>query len=82
MLIEKKRYPEIVSGEIFPQPRKYSSHYLDFIEHYLIDYAIRLLLTIVNYFKFIQNGRVQSYVMYGIVFILTIFILTLLNLVK
>ncbi|MFA5418504.1 MAG: proton-conducting transporter membrane subunit [Bacteroidales bacterium] len=82
MLIEKKRYPEIIAGEIFPQTRKYSSHYLDFIEHYIIDNAIRLLLTIVNYFKFIQNGRVQSYVMYGIVFILTIFVLTLLNLLK
>lgn len=82
MLIEKKRYTELTSGEIFPNKRKYTSYYLDSIEYYLIDYSVKLLLVVTNFFKFIQNGRVQSYVMYGIVFILTISILTLLNLIK
>jgi hypothetical protein len=36
----------------------------------------------VNYFKFIQNGRIQSYVWYGIVFMLAIFMLTIFNILK
>ena len=82
LLIEKKMYPELRPGEIFPKGRKYSSHYLDFFEHYFIDKMNHQVLYFINYFKFIQNGRVQSYVMYGIVFIIAIFILTVFNLVK
>lgn len=82
LLIERKSYPELNRGEIFPKGRKYSSGYLDFFEHYFIDKLNHQILYFINYFKFIQNGRVQSYVMYGIVFILAIFLLTLFNLVK
>ncbi|NOU46464.1 MAG: hypothetical protein HOO86_05300 [Bacteroidales bacterium] len=82
LLIEKKNYPELTAGEIFPETRKYSSHYVDFFEYYFIDKMNQQILYFINYFKFIQNGRVQSYVMYGIVFILAIFVLTMFNLVK
>ena len=34
-----------------------------------------------NYFSFVQNGRIQSYVLYGIVFILAMVVLTILNLI-
>jgi hypothetical protein len=40
------------------------------------------LIYTANYFKFIQNGRVQSYVWYGIVFMLSIFLMTVLNILK
>ena len=82
ILIEEKRYKELEPGEIFPKGRKYVSHYHDFFELRIIRPITERLIFGANYFKFIQNGRVQSYVLYGIIFILSIFILTALNVVK
>jgi len=82
LLIEKKQYPEIEKGEIFPTRRSYVSHYHDFFERNIIQPFTRRLNWSVNYFSFIQNGRIQSYVLYGIVFILAMFILTVFNVVS
>jgi NADH:ubiquinone oxidoreductase subunit 5 (subunit L)/multisubunit Na+/H+ antiporter MnhA subunit len=81
IVIERKQYDELEAGEIFPGPKKYVSHYHDFFEFRLIRKVTNQLIYAANYFKFIQNGRIQSYVLYGIVFILTIFILTIFNIV-
>ena len=82
LLIENKHFEELKPGEIFPEKRSYVSHYHDFIERNLIDPILVRLNYSANYFSFIQNGRIQSYVWYGIVFILAIFILTVLNFVS
>jgi len=82
LLIEKKHFEELKPGEIFPAARSYVSHYHDFFEHNLIDPFVQRLVHLTNFFSFIQNGRIQSYVLYGIVFILAIFILTVLNIVS
>jgi formate hydrogenlyase subunit 3/multisubunit Na+/H+ antiporter MnhD subunit len=82
ILIEDKKYKELKPGEIFPRKRKYVSHYLDFFEYRLIDFVTHHLVYGANYFKFIQNGRIQSYVWYGIVFMLAIFMLTVFNVLK
>jgi len=82
IVIEQKQYDEIKPGEIFPETRKYASHYHDFFEFRLIHVITNQLIYAVNYFKFIQNGRVQSYVLYGIAFILAIFVLTVFNFVS
>jgi hydrogenase-4 component B len=82
LLIEKKHFEELKSGEIFPAKRSYVSHYHDFFERNLIDPITHRLNYSANYFSFIQNGRIQSYVLYGIVFILAMFILTLFNFVS
>jgi NADH:ubiquinone oxidoreductase subunit 5 (subunit L)/multisubunit Na+/H+ antiporter MnhA subunit len=79
VLIEEKNFNELKSNEIFPVSRKYSSSYLDFWEHWLINPAIKYLDLFVGLFKFIQNGRIQAYVLYGIVFILIVFIGTVFN---
>ena len=34
-----------------------------------------------NYFQFVQNGKTQAYVLYGVFFILLIFLGTLLKLI-
>jgi formate hydrogenlyase subunit 3/multisubunit Na+/H+ antiporter MnhD subunit len=81
IVIERKQYEELKSGEIFPKTRKHSSHYHDFFEFRFIHVITNQLIYAANYFKFIQNGRIQSYVLYGIVFILFIFILTAFNIV-
>jgi hydrogenase-4 component B len=80
LLIEKKGYTEIEKSETFPVTRKYRSFYLDFFENRMIDPVILLINRFINMFQFIQNGRIQAYVIYGIVFILAIFIGTVLNL--
>lgn len=79
MLIEKKGYVEIDRGDTFPATRKYRSFYLDFFESKIIDPVISLITRFTKLFQFIQNGRIQAYVIYGIVFILAIFIGTILN---
>jgi len=79
LLIEKKQYQEIKNDEIFPNTRKYSTFYLDFFEFRFIDPIIQRMIYAANYFKFIQNGHMQWYVLYGIVFILAISILTFLD---
>ena len=82
ILIEKKHYEELNPGEIFPAKRSYVSHYHDFFERNLIDPVISRVNHSANYFSFIQNGRIQSYVLYGILFILAMFILTVFNIVS
>jgi formate hydrogenlyase subunit 3/multisubunit Na+/H+ antiporter MnhD subunit len=82
ILIEKKHFEELKPGEIFPHKRSYVSHYHDFFEHNLIDSFTQRLIHSANYFSFIQNGRIQSYVLYGILFILTMFVLTIFNIVS
>ena len=82
IVIERKQYIEMEKGEIFPDKRKHASHYHDFFEYRFIHVITNQLIYAANYFKFFQNGRIQSYVLYGIVFILTIFILTVFNVVK
>ncbi|MBK7713492.1 MAG: hypothetical protein IPJ37_23130 [Bacteroidales bacterium] len=79
VLIEKKRYEEIEREDTFPETRKYQSFYLDLFEHKIINPVILIVTRFINAFQFVQNGKIQAYVIYGIVFILTIFIGTILN---
>ncbi len=81
IVIERKQYEELKAGEIFPKEKKYTSHYHDFFEFRFIRIITNRLIYSANYFKFIQNGRIQSYVLYGIVFIIAIFILTIFKIV-
>ena len=78
---EKKHYQEITPEEIFPKDRKYSSHYADFFENSLLDKLAERLLSVMNVFQFIQNGRIQYYVLYGVFFVLLIFLATVFNLI-
>ena len=80
ILIEKKGYTEIERNDTFPATRKYRSFYLDVIDSKIIEPFIILMMRFINVFQFIQNGKIQAYVLYGIIFILTIFIGTVLNL--
>ena len=82
LLVEEKKYKELEAGEIFPESRKYVSHYQDFFEFRFINLITQRLVYAANYFKFIQNGRVQTYVWYGIIFMVAIFTLTILNVLK
>ena len=80
VLIEKKVYREINQEEYFPEKRTYRSTYMDIIGSGFIDPLLKLISQFISLFKFVQNGRIQAYVIYGIIFILLIFIGTVLNL--
>jgi hydrogenase-4 component B len=81
ILIERKQFEELEKGEIFPATKSYVSHYQEFIEKQLINPITEWLILSTNYFSFIQNGRIQSYVLYGIVFILAMVLLSIFNVV-
>ena len=82
LVVEEKQFKELQPEEVFPEQRMHASHYSDFFEHNLIDHIPKYLLKATGYFRFIQNGRTQSYVLYGIVFILVIFLLTVFNIIQ
>jgi len=79
LTIEKKNYNKISKTDIFPKKRTFSSYYFDLLEHYVISPLTRGINHSMNYFQFIQNGKIQAYVLYGILFILLIFLCTIFN---
>jgi len=48
------------------------SHYSDAVQERVITPLNKRLLYAANYIKFIQNGKVQWYVLYGLLFIVLI----------
>ncbi len=78
--IENKKYKELKTVSIFPSPRTYASYYLEFFETRIIDPVIRQFLRLFNYFTFIHNGKIQFYVLYGLLFMVILIILSFINL--
>jgi NADH:ubiquinone oxidoreductase subunit 5 (subunit L)/multisubunit Na+/H+ antiporter MnhA subunit len=64
--IEKR---EIEITEIFPTIKHYETHPYDKIEHFFIDKPLKIIKIVTGWFLFLQNGRLQQYILYGIVFI-------------
>lgn len=55
--------------EIVPRPIHTETHFQDKIETGLVDWPVRNLKAFLGRFKFLQNGSVQFYMLYGVVFI-------------
>lgn len=73
ILREHKRFRPLAEGERYPQEsRHYMSHYSDAVQERVITPLNKRLLYAANYIKFIQNGKVQWYVLYGLLFIVLI----------
>ncbi|MEO8415910.1 MAG: proton-conducting transporter membrane subunit [Ginsengibacter sp.] len=77
IILEKKKYKEISAEEIFPSARKHSSHYNDFFVTKVFNGIVDRLLYSMNYFQFIQNGKIQMYILYGVFFIVLVFLGTI-----
>jgi NADH:ubiquinone oxidoreductase subunit 5 (subunit L)/multisubunit Na+/H+ antiporter MnhA subunit len=76
-----KTRDEIV--EIIPEPLKPVTITYDKIESALVDWPVRNLKAFLGWFKFLQNGSVQFYVLYGVVFIsIAIIIPLLINIIQ
>lgn len=74
IVLENKKYKELTALEIFPKGRKYTSHYNDLFVVKIFNGIVDRLLFSMNYFKFIQNGKIQMYILYGIFFIVLVFL--------
>ncbi len=72
--IEKK---EVEVVEVFPSGKHYETHSYDKIERILIDKPIRYMSRFAELFLFLQNGQLQQYILYGIIFITSIICLPL-----
>ncbi len=64
--IEKK---EVEIAEVFPSGKHFKTESYDRIERIFIDKPIRFLNKFTNMFFFLQNGQLQRYILYGIIFI-------------
>lgn len=73
--IEKK---EVEVNRVFPIKKYYKTDSYDKIERILIDYPLKLINKVTDLFIFLHNGRLQTYILYGIVFITAIIILPIL----
>jgi hydrogenase-4 component B len=82
LIKERRCFKEIPKRKIYPHSRKFSTSYFDFFELYLVTPLIKRISWVINYFQFIQNGRIQSYLIYSLVFIVIVFIGTAIGLIK
>lgn len=78
---EKKKYQELNAKELFPSKRSHSTTYSDFFERVFIDNGVRWLQNFLNRFQFIQNGKLQRYILFGLFFIIIILIGLVISLV-
>jgi hydrogenase-4 component B len=77
---EQKKYIEIENTLVFPGKRSYRSSYLEFFEKQILAKVTNSLLAFLSYFSFVHNGKVQMYMLYGVFFILILFMATIFNL--
>jgi len=57
---------------IFPTEGHYESHPYDKIEKWFVDKPIRAIKSLMGRFLFLQNGKLQVYILYGILFIILV----------
>ena len=63
---------------VFPKTGWQETHPYDKAEKWFIDYPLHLLKRFFNQFTFLQNGNLQFYILYGVVFILLVLSIPLL----
>jgi formate hydrogenlyase subunit 3/multisubunit Na+/H+ antiporter MnhD subunit len=60
---------------IFPKTGGQETHPYDRTEQWFVDFPLHLLKKFLNRFIFLQNGNLQFYILYGVVFITLIFLI-------
>jgi formate hydrogenlyase subunit 3/multisubunit Na+/H+ antiporter MnhD subunit len=69
---------EVEVNNVFPHKKYYKTDPYDKIERVFIDFPLKLINKITDLFIFLQNGRLQTYILYGIIFITAVIILPVL----
>jgi hydrogenase-4 component B len=62
---------------VFPTEIHYETHPSDKMEKSLIDKPLSIMNRVIDSFLFLQNGKLQRYILYGIIFIASVIILPL-----
>ncbi len=70
---------EKLPAEIFPASGHFESESYDKLENTLIDKPLGLYRRFTDMFSFLQNGKMQFYVLYGIIFIICTLIITFIS---
>lgn len=68
---------EVEINEVFPSGKHYETDPYDKIERIFIDKPLKLINKITDMFVFLQNGQLQTYILYGIIFIIAVISLPL-----
>ena len=63
---------------IFPSKKHYETHPYDNIERILIDFPLKKVSALREWFVFLQNGHLQRYILYGIIFIASVIVVPIL----
>jgi formate hydrogenlyase subunit 3/multisubunit Na+/H+ antiporter MnhD subunit len=81
VLGNKKEFVEIPESDIFPEKRKFASHGFDIFKRYLIDFPITFIQDILKRIAIMQTGQIQHYILYAFIFMLVIYLLSLMELI-
>lgn len=81
VLGNKKVFRIIKETDIFPAKRKFLSHNYDIFKRHLIDIPVTSLQNILKKIAVMQTGQIQHYILYAFVFILIIYLLTLMKVI-
>jgi formate hydrogenlyase subunit 3/multisubunit Na+/H+ antiporter MnhD subunit len=65
------KHEEEIHG-IFPSEGKYHTHPYDKVEKWLIDDPLKLNKSFMGRFLFLHNGKLQFYILYGVLFVLAV----------
>lgn len=68
---------EVEIAEVFPKEKHYVTDSYDKIERFFIDKPLKLINRTTDFFLFLQNGHLQRYILYGIIFITAVICLPL-----
>jgi hydrogenase-4 component B len=60
---------------LFPAEGHYESHAYDKLEKWLIDMPVKAIKSFLKRFLFLQNGSLQSYILYGAIFIIGVMLI-------
>jgi formate hydrogenlyase subunit 3/multisubunit Na+/H+ antiporter MnhD subunit len=75
-LMYSRKEKEVIG--IFPKDGHFESHAYDKLEKWLVDKPIFAIRSFMKRFHFLQNGSLQSYILYGVIFIIAVIFIPLL----
>jgi hydrogenase-4 component B len=81
LIKENSNSEKIREKSMYPAKYSFSVNYIDMLEKYFVSPLAKRLTFTLNYFQFIQNGHIQFYVLYGLFFIILVFLGTAFSLI-
>lgn len=81
LLGNKKVFDEIDENDIFPEKRNFATHGYDIFKRYLIDYPVNFIQDLLKRIAIMQTGQIQHYILYAFVFMLVVYLLSLMDFV-